>query len=39
MDQKAIIKLKKTYKLLSNDDKKKLKKVLAKWGSNLQKYR
>ena len=27
MDQKAIIKLKKTYKLLSNDDKKKLKKV------------
>ena len=39
MEQKAIIKLKKTYKLLSNDDKKKLKKVLAKWGSNLQKYR
>ena len=39
MDQKAIIKLKKTYKLLSKDDKKKLKKIIVKWYRNLQKYR
>lgn len=39
MNKNSINKLKKEYKLLNNNDKEKIKKVLAKWSINLQKYR
>ncbi len=39
MNEYSINKLKKEYNLLNNNDKEKIKKVLAKWSINLQKYR